>query len=95
MGKVWEFGKGLFSVGELEAHDGIGEDAGVHLLQILVDHGLEAHLRDDVALDVDARSNFDEVEAVSLEREDRAFGDVADVEAAFEGDLARERRRTS
>ena len=73
------------------AHHSVREEARIHRLEVFVDDRTEGHLRADIAFDIHARSDFDQVQTIFLEREDRAFGDVADIETAFESDLAAER----
>ena len=45
------------------------------------DGGTEVHPREDVALQLDARSELDQLEAATDEAEHRAFGDVNDLAA--------------
>ena len=63
----------------------------VHLAEVVGDARPEAHLPEDVALDVDPGRDLDQHQAVGLEREHRALGDVADLLAALAGEPAVER----
>jgi len=57
-----------------QAH-GLGtEDARVHLGRIARDQRSELHAGEDVALDVDARRDLDELEPLGPQREDTALG---------------------
>src|SRR6185437_13160759 len=51
------------------------KDPGVHLAQIARNARPKAHLRDHVALDVDARRDLDQLEAVGPDAKDRTLGD--------------------
>ena len=59
--------------------------------QVVGDPGPEAHLPEHVALDVDPGRDLDQHQAVVLEREHRALGDVADLLAALAGEAPVER----
>ena len=51
----------------------------------------EGHLIEDLALQVDARRDFDQLHAVDSQSEDRALGHVQDILSALTGDFAAER----
>src|SRR5262249_39122998 len=57
-------------------HWAFAEDAGIHKERIAPDDRLEIHQRQNVALDVDAGRNLDQLEPVGAQRKDAALGDV-------------------
>ena len=66
-----------------QAHRSGRVEATIHLAQIVGDARPEAHLPQDVALEIDARRDLGQHEPVVLEGEDRALRDVTDLLAAF------------
>ena len=68
----------------------VGEQAGVHQPQLRADGGREVHLREDVAFEVDAGRDLDQLEAARFgEPEHAALGHVQHALAAA---VARARR---
>src|SRR4029079_3802489 len=61
-----------------QAH-GLGpENACIHELRLPGDKGLEIHLREDVALDIDAGRNFVKLQTVRGQRKNAALRNVED-----------------
>ena len=73
-----------------QAHRLRSEDALVHERDRLVDHGLEVHEGEDVALDIDSGCDLDQLEPVLRELEHAPFGHVEHGLAAAHRDLAAE-----
>ena len=59
-----------------QIHRALAEDPRVHRERIARDRRLEIHQREDVALDVDAGRDFDQLEPPGRQRKDAALGDV-------------------
>ena len=66
------------------------EQCGIHRLQVIGNGRREAHMRDDVFLDVDAGSDLDERDDTVDELEDRALGHIEN-RLVLAGILTRER----
>ncbi len=69
----------------LEAHRPGRVDARIHRPQVVGDPWSEAHLRENVPLDVDSRRDLGQHEAVVGQGEDRPLGDVAHLLARAPG----------
>jgi len=70
----------------------IAEQGRVHGGEVVGDQWGEAHVGEDVALEVDSRCNFDQAQAAVVEFEHGAFGDVEDLLAAFDSVFTAERQ---
>ena len=69
----------------------VGIEPAIHRPQVVGDARPEAHPGQDVAFDVDAGGDLDQDEAIRLEGEDRALGDVAHLLPPLAGEPAVER----
>src|SRR5205814_4031918 len=61
-----------------QAHRPVGEDSRVHRRKPWAHERREFHLREDVALEVDSRSDLDQFQSTGDEPEDAALGDEDD-----------------
>ena len=73
-----------------QAHEPFVEDPRVHQLEVGSDEREEAHLVENVGLQVDARSNLRQFQSGTAQPEDAAFGDVPHCLFFVEGVLSGE-----
>ena len=74
-----------------QPHRAFPEDRLVHDARRAADHGTEVHLREDVALEIDAGRDLRELQALVAEAEHAALGDVERGLAPLAGLVARKR----